>query len=144
MDDLIAPTIAENCCDFTALVAGDKADVASSIGRQPAAGLDAGAGPDDHAVAAIECALDTDHPGGQQALAATQSAHGAIIDDQGAGRVDRAGDPRLARRARLAMRQEQGGAGTCLDRGERTGDTVEFRPALGDQHVAAGAPPPAW
>ena len=136
MDDLIAPTIAENCCDFTALVAGDKADVASSIGRQTAAGLDAGAGPDDHAIAAIEHAFDPDHPGRQEAFAAAQGTDGAVIDDQGAGGIDRAGDPRLARRARLAMWQEQGGAGTGLDRGERAGDAVssraEFRPALGD------------
>ena len=71
------------------------------------------------AVAALEGALDRDDAGRQQALAAAQRARRAVIDDQRAGRVDRAGDPRLARRARLAAGQEQGGAAAGLDRGER-------------------------
>jgi len=40
MNDLIATTVAENCCNFTALVAGDQTDVAAGIGRQAAAGLE--------------------------------------------------------------------------------------------------------
>src|SRR5438045_7421491 len=127
MNALIASTVTENCCNFTALVTGDQAEVAAGIGRQAAAGLDACAGPDDHAIAAIEGALDTDYPGRQQALTAAQGTDGAVIDGQDAGRIDRAGDPRLARRARFAMGQEQRGAGARLDRGELPRDASSSR-----------------
>ena len=65
MNDLIATTVAENCCNFTALVAGDQPDIRGGIGREAAPGLDPGAGADDDAVAALESALDLDHPGGE-------------------------------------------------------------------------------
>src|SRR5438045_9606398 len=97
MNALIASTVTENCCNFTALVTGDQADVAAGIGRQAAAGVDACAGPDDHAIAAIEGALDTDYPGRQEALTAAQGTDCARSDGQHSGGVDRAGDPRLSR-----------------------------------------------
>src|SRR5438094_411805 len=103
MNDLIATTVAENCCNFTALVAGDQTDVGGGIGREAAPRLDPGAGTDDDAIAALEGALDPDDSRGEKALAAAQGTGRPVVDDQRAGRVDRGGDPCLACRARLAV-----------------------------------------
>src|SRR5215831_11895270 len=106
MNDLVTPTVAEDAGNFTTLIAGDTADVAARIGRETAAGLAAGAGADDHRVAALKDALDRDNAGGQQALAAPQSAGGTVVDGERPRWVYRTGDPRLARRARFAARQK--------------------------------------
>ena len=58
-------------------------------------------------------------PAGSRLLPRAQRADRAVVDDERARRVDRAGDPALARRARLAARQEQVAARAGLDRGER-------------------------
>src|SRR5262249_54532353 len=72
MNNLNATTVAENCCNFTALVAGDEPDVGGGIGREAARGLIAGAGADHDAIAALEGALDADHASGKEALAAAE------------------------------------------------------------------------
>src|SRR5215831_5383206 len=107
MNDLVAPTVAEDAANFTTLVAGDAPDVLARISRQAEPGLNAVAGADDDRVAALEDALDGDDAGGQQALAAAQGAGRTIVDGEHTQRVDRSGDPRLARRARFAARQKQ-------------------------------------
>src|SRR6185437_11202231 len=96
VDDDVAATIAEDGRDFTALVPGDQLDVAARIGRKPAARLASGLCLDDHAIAAVEGAVDTDDAGGKEALALAQRARRAVVDDDHAGGVDRAGDPGLA------------------------------------------------
>src|SRR5437899_5215211 len=99
MNDLVAPTVAEDAGNFTTLVAGDASDIVARIGRQAAPRLDAGTGADDDRVAALEHTLDCDDAGGQQALAAPQRACCTIVDGQRARRIDGPGDPPLARRA---------------------------------------------
>src|SRR5436853_3653075 len=106
MNDLIAATVPQDLRDFTTLVAGNPADVGARICRQAAAGFGAGPGPDDDRVAALEAALDRDDAGGQQARAALQRSGRAVIDDDRAGGIDRARDPRLSGRARLATWQK--------------------------------------
>ena len=101
MNDHIAATVAEDGRDFTTLMPGDQPDIAARIGRKAACGLGSGAGADDHAIAPVESAVDPDDARRQEALSLAQRARGAVIDDDRAGRADRAGDPRLARGARL-------------------------------------------
>src|SRR5262249_36633539 len=129
MNNLLPARVAENCCNFTALVPGDQPDVSGGIGREAAPGLDAGAGADHDAIAALEGALDADDAGRQETLAAAERTSGAVIDDQHAGWIDGGGDPGLARRARLAVRQEQCRAGARLDPGKRAPHPPQFRPA---------------
>src|SRR3954466_2971767 len=107
MDDLIAATVAENCYNFTALMPGDQADVAAPVGGQAASGLGTATSPDHDTIAALKSAFNPDHAGRQQALAIAEGAGGPGIDAQHAGRVDRAGHPGLARRARLAAQRQQ-------------------------------------
>src|SRR6266436_4394404 len=106
MNDLVAPTVAEDAGNFTTLVAGYAPDIIARIGRQSAPGLDAGAGADNDRVAALERTLDRDDAGGQEALAAAQGARRTIVDGQSARGIEGPDDPRLARRTRLATRQE--------------------------------------
>src|SRR6516162_4656724 len=68
MNDLVAPTVAEDAGNFTTLVTSDAADVGARIGREAAPGLAAGAGANDHRIAAFENPLDRNDSGRQQAL----------------------------------------------------------------------------
>src|SRR5262252_8595948 len=70
MNNLVASTVTEDAGDFTSLVTGDASNVGARIGGEAAPGFDAGAGADDHRVAALECSLDGDDTSRQQALAA--------------------------------------------------------------------------
>src|SRR6185437_5420047 len=99
MDDHIAATVAEDGRDFTTLVPGDQPYIAARIGRKPACRLGSCARLDDHAIAPVESAVDPDDARRQEALSLAQRARGAVIDDDRAGRADRAGNPRLARGA---------------------------------------------
>src|ERR1700731_4959383 len=119
MNNLVASTVPEYLGNFTTLVTGDAPDIGARISREATTGLDAGAGADDHRVAALEDALDSDDSGRQEARAALQRSSRAVIDDHRAGRIDCSGDPSLARRARLGAWQEQGRPLTRLQRGER-------------------------
>src|SRR5271156_3018392 len=101
VNDLVASTIAEDRRDFTALMPSDAVDVAARIGGKPAPRLDSSLGADDHTVAAFESTLDRHDPGRQQALALAKRFRRAVIDNNNAGGVDRAGDPRFPSRARL-------------------------------------------
>src|ERR1700753_2146835 len=96
MNDLVAATVPEDLGNFTTLMAGDAPDIGARISREAATGLGAGAGTDDHGVAALEDALDRDDPGRQQARAALQRPGCAVIDDHRSARIDRTGDPSLA------------------------------------------------
>src|SRR5258708_7546996 len=118
MDDLVATTVAEDGGDFTAFMPGDAADVGARIGGETARRLAARARAHDDRVAALELALDGGDAGGQQALAAPQRLRGTVIDDQHADRIERAGDPALARGERLGRGQEPGGGGAVLDRAQ--------------------------
>src|ERR1700722_15847021 len=138
MNNLVASTVPEYLGNFTTLVTGDAPDIGARISREATAGLDAGAGADDHRVAALEDALDSDDSGRQEARAALQRSSRTVIDDHRAGRIDRTGDPRFARRPRFAPRQEQGCPVACLEGGERPRRGAGSFP-FGDQHTAAGA-----
>ncbi len=108
MDQLGAPKVAENVGDFTALAPDDGLGVLMAVSGEPAADLNAVAVPDDHRVAPLETPLDPRDAGRQQALACGQRLGRAIIDDERALRLERAGDPALPRRHRVLARQEPG------------------------------------
>src|SRR5215472_17952268 len=119
MNDLIAATVPEDLGNFTTLVAGEAPNIGARIGRKAAADLAAGRGTDNDGVAALERAFDRDQASRQQTGAAAERPGCAVIDNNRAGRIDRSGDPRLARRPWPSPRQEQCRSGACLDRGER-------------------------
>src|ERR1700732_1982068 len=106
MDHLVAATVAEDGLDFTAFVTGDGTGVGGRIGAEPAPQFAAVAGSYHHRVAAVEAAVDSDDAGGQQAGAALECRHRAVIDGEYAHRVERACDPALPRRARLGAGDE--------------------------------------
>src|SRR5947199_10430897 len=107
MNDLVAPTVAEDAGNFTTLVAGDAFDIVARIGRQAAPCLDAGAGADDDRVAALEHTLDRDDAGGQEAPAAAQRARRTIVAGQSARGIDGSAAPPLAGRPPVAQPQGQ-------------------------------------
>ena len=104
MDDLIAATVPEDLGDFTTLMAGYPPDVGARISRKSATGLGAGPGADNDRVTAFENTLDRDDACRQKARPTLQCPGRSIVDDDRPGRIDGRGDPRLARRARLAAR----------------------------------------
>src|SRR3546814_17729765 len=63
-----------------------------------------------------EPALNGGNPGPQEGLAFPQRPQGPGVDPQPSGRLQAAGDPELARRARLDGGEEPGAAGAFLDR----------------------------
>ena len=144
MNQFIASTVAEAGLYFTGFVADDPAGVGRRVGGEAAPQGAAVAGPDHHRRALAEVALDGDDAGRQQALAARQRGDRAVVDHQRAGRLQRAGDPLLARRLRARRRQEPGAARARLDAAQRM-QVV----AVGDHHAAAGGErdarrPRAW
>src|ERR1700738_3452379 len=118
MDHLVAATVAEDGLDFTAFVTGDGTGVGGRIGAEPAPPFAAVAG-------------SSRDPGGEQAGAALQRRHRAVIEGEYAHRVERACDPALPRRARLGAGDEPRGARALLDGGERPEGV-----ALRDHHAA--------
>src|SRR6516164_2645124 len=138
MNDLIATTVPEDAGDFTTLVAGDASDIGARIGRQTTPRFAAGAGANDHCVAAFEASLDIDHASRQETRAAAQSSSGAVIDNHRTGWIDRTGDPRLACRAGLSARQKQRRSAAGLDCSKRPHRKAATF-SLGDQHATACA-----
>ncbi len=96
----------------------DLVGVRGVIGDQPAADLGAIRPAHQHRVAALESPFDLDDAGRQQALAAAQRLHRAGIDGQHAARLERAGDPFLARGDRIGRRQEPGAGRAVGDRAQ--------------------------
>src|ERR1700678_1499898 len=103
MDHLVAAAIAEDGLDLVAAMPGDRLRVCARICREPAREFNPGAAADNNRITLLEGSLDRDHSGREQARAAGQRAYRAVVDDQRAGDVDRAGDPTLARRVRLGI-----------------------------------------
>src|SRR5260221_10617978 len=132
MDDLVAATVAEDGCDFTAFVPGNPADIVARIGGEAARRLVAVARAHNDGIAAFERSLDGNDAGRQQALAAPQRCPGTVIDGQHADRVERPGDPSLARGKRFGGRDEPRRRGAVSDGGERT-ERFSHR----DHHAAA-------
>ena len=102
------------------------------VGDEAAADFGAVRPAHDHGIAARERALDLDDAGRQQAVAAPQRRDRAGIDRERALRLERAGDPFLARRDRIGRRQEPGAAAAVGDRAQRMLDA-----ARRDHHVGA-------
>src|SRR3546814_17904793 len=80
-----------------------------------------------------EPALNGGNPGPQEGLSFPQRLQGPGVDPQPSGRLQAAGDPALARRARLDGGEEPGAAGAFLDRPQGVQAA-----AVGDRHAAAG------
>jgi hypothetical protein len=70
--------------------------VGRAIGRQAVRQRLAARVADQHRIAALEAAADTQHARGQQALACRQRGRRAVVDDDLAARLERTGDPLLA------------------------------------------------
>ena len=132
MDHLGAATVAEDPFYFTGFVADDTARVGGGIGHQAAAGLTPLLDPDCHRIAALERAFYRLHTRRQQAPALEQRTPGAVVDNDGAARLERAGDPALAGGARRRGGDEPGRARTVFQRCKRP-----VHPALRDRHMAA-------
>src|SRR5579883_488926 len=132
MDHLVASTVAEDRLDFTAFVAGNGTGVIARIGGETAAELAPVAPAHHHRVAPLEASLDCDHAGGQKAGATLQGRRRAVIDGQYAHGIERAGDPTLARRARLGRGEEPGRGRAGLDGRQRMAAA-----SARDHHAAA-------
>src|SRR3954463_4413452 len=100
VDHLGAARIAEDVLDLAARAADDLLGLLGVVGDEPAPEL-ARAVADDHRVAAREGALDAADPDRQEARAAGKRPRRAGIDDERAARLERPGDPALARRHRV-------------------------------------------
>ena len=101
--------------------------IAGALEPKGAIHFDAGA------VAALESAVDARDPRRQQALARAQGSDRAGVERERAFRLERPGDPALARGHRIGRREEPG-AGRALGDGlQRMRDA-----ARGDHHMRAG------
>src|SRR5688572_24174838 len=132
MDQLIAARYPQYSGDFGAFLADDALRVETGVGNESAPQFAAVRAADDHRVAAVEIALYARHAGRQQALARGQRLLGAGIDVHLPLRLELPGNPALARRHRVGMRQEPGARGALADGAQRVHDL-----AAGDHHVRA-------
>jgi hypothetical protein len=103
VNHLITAAITEQVGDFAALMAHDGPGILGVVGREPARHLVAGEVDDDHGIAALEPAFDLHDTGGQQAAACLERVQRAGIDGDGAGGLQRAAEPALARGLRLGL-----------------------------------------
>src|SRR5215831_8114319 len=116
MNQLRIATVTENLRQFTALAADDAPRVLMVVGGKPATKLGALAIPDHNGVTAFEASF---YPGDacvQEALAVRQRLCRPIIDDHRAFRLERAGDPTLARGNRIGVGEEPGASAVARKR----------------------------